>query len=161
MFANVSTGCRLQWLSDDDLPWKNSCFPNLKWLVILSYLYLIVSMYSYLTYAVFSLIKVNSVPPVTLPWCSGYHVCFTRRRSSVQSWVEANDFSILIHYFNKKSLWSKYMSYNGNKCWFIQELNSSYMLLVTKLYDIFLLDSYFEKNLHSYRLTNSLTVIEL
>ena len=35
------------------------------------------------------------------------------------------------------------------------------MLLVTKLYDIFLLDSYFEKNLHSYRLTNSLTVIEL
>ena len=27
---------------------------------------------------------------VKFPWCSGYHVCLTRRRSPVRSWAETN-----------------------------------------------------------------------
>ena len=32
---------------------------------------------------------------VVVPWCSGHHVCFTRRRSPVRSWAESSSFVLV------------------------------------------------------------------
>ena len=33
----------------------------------------------------------------TIPWCSGYHICLTRRRSPVRSWAESVNFLLVVH----------------------------------------------------------------
>lgn len=36
-----------------------------------------------------------------VPWCSGYHICFTRRRSPVRSWPESIFFFLRVSYGNE------------------------------------------------------------